>query len=181
MVATSRAPQTTMTKPTGNTRRLWIAAGVCGFLAIFVLQFALTASRNSITWDEDDHIFAGYMSWKHGDFGLNPEHPPLVKLVAAVPLLHLPLKVPTIRDRDFKVEAFLDGKDFIFKNDANTLVFRARMAACLFSLLLVVLVFLAAKEMFGTGAAFITLGLLVFDPTFLAHGAVVGTDISDMK
>jgi hypothetical protein len=39
--------------------------------------------RNSFTWDEDDHIYSGYMSWKHGDFGLNPEHPPLVKLIAA--------------------------------------------------------------------------------------------------
>jgi hypothetical protein len=28
-----------------------------------------------VTWDEDDHICAGYMWWKHGDFGLKPEHP----------------------------------------------------------------------------------------------------------
>jgi hypothetical protein len=132
--------------------------------------------RNSITWDEDDHIYAGYMSWKHADFGLNPEHPPLVKLVAAIPLLNMPLRLPVLQDRSFKQEAFLGGKDFLFKNDANTMLFRARMAVSLFTLLLALLVFLAAQEMFGTGAGFIALALLVFDPNLLAHGAVVGTD-----
>ena len=38
------------------------------------------------------------------------------------------------------------------------------------------LVFLGAKEMFGTGAAFVALTLLTFDPNLLAHGAVVTTD-----
>ncbi len=64
-------------------RRTQIALGVVALLAVLLLQLALSANRNSITWDEDDHIYAGYMSWKDGDFGLNPEHPPLVKLVAA--------------------------------------------------------------------------------------------------
>lgn len=117
------------------------------------------------------------MSWKYGDFGLNPEHPPLVKLVAALPLLHMPLKMPLLQDRMFKQEAFLGGKDFFFKNDANAMLFRARMAVTFFTLLLALLVFLAAQEMFGTVAAFIALALLVFDPNLLAHGALVGTDV----
>jgi 4-amino-4-deoxy-L-arabinose transferase-like glycosyltransferase len=117
------------------------------------------------------------MSWKHADFGLNPEHPPLVKLVAALPLLDMPIKMPVLQNRFFKLEAFLGGKDFFFKNDANAMLFRARMAVTFCTLLLALLVFLAAQEMFGTVAAFIALGLLVFDPNLLAHGAVVGTDV----
>src|SRR6516165_10005221 len=117
-----------MTDPNRKTRT-WVVAVVAAFLTILVLQFALTSNANSITWDEDDHIYAGYMSWKHGDFGLNPEHPPLVKLLAAVPLLGMPLQMPPQHDRFFKIEAFLNGKDFLFKNDANTMLWRARMAA----------------------------------------------------
>jgi tetratricopeptide (TPR) repeat protein len=117
------------------------------------------------------------MSLKHGDFGLNPEHPPLVKMLAALPLLDLPLKMPALQGRFFKHEAFLGGKDFIFKNNAEQILFRARMAASLLTLLLVLLVFLATREMFGTGAGFIAMALLAFDPNLLAHGAVVGTDI----
>src|SRR4051794_36762269 len=103
------------------------------------------------------------MSLKHADFGLNPEHPPLVKMLAAIPLLPLNLHMPVLQGRYFKHEAFLGGKDFIFKNDFNQIIFRARVAASLLTVLLVFLVFLAAQEMFGTGAGFIALGLLVFD------------------
>ncbi|HME36274.1 MAG TPA: glycosyltransferase family 39 protein, partial [Candidatus Sulfotelmatobacter sp.] len=140
------------------------------------MQLALSVRQESITWDEDDHLYAGYMSWKAGDFGLNPEHPPLVKLLAALPVLPMQVKVPPLQGRNFKIEAFLNGKDFLFKNDANTMLFRARMAASLLTVLLAVLVFFAAREMFGTGAAFLALTLIVFDPNLLAHGALVTTD-----
>jgi hypothetical protein len=167
-----------VTEKSANSLSRWQLPIVLCFLAVLTLQYALTARANSITWDEDDHIYAGYMSWKHGDFGLNPEHPPLLKLLATAPLLHLPLKMPALQNRFFKLEAFLGGKEFLFQNDANAILFRARMAASLLSLLLMVLVFLATREMFGRVAAVIALGLLAFDPTVLAHGAVVGTDMA---
>ena len=160
-----------------QTRRPWIAVGVAALLAVLLVQLVFSVRRNSITWDEDDHIYAGYMSWKHADYGINPEHPPLVKAVAAIPLLNMQLKMPPVQARNFKIEAFLDGKDFLFKNDADAILFRARMGAAIFTLLAVLLVFLAAREMFGLVAAFIALGLLVFDPSLVAHGAVVGTDV----
>jgi hypothetical protein len=52
------------------------------FWPSLILQLARGAGQNSITWGEDHHICAGYISWWHSDLGLNPEHPPLVKLVA---------------------------------------------------------------------------------------------------
>jgi len=160
-----------------SSNHKWVAAAVAALLVVLFVQLAFIADRNSITWDEDDHIYAGYMSLKHGDFGLNPEHPPLVKMLAAVPLLPMELKMPPLQGRSFKIEAFLNGKDFIFKNDFNKMIWRARVAASLLTVLLVLLIFLATQEMFGTGAAFIALTLMVFDPNLLAHGAVVATDI----
>jgi 4-amino-4-deoxy-L-arabinose transferase-like glycosyltransferase len=162
-------------RESGNSRA-FVVAGVVGLLAILVLQLALSIRQESITWDEDDHLYAGYMSWKTGDFGLNPEHPPMVKMLAALPLLSMDLKVPPLQGREFKHEAFLNGKEFVFGNDADTLLFRARMAASLLTVLLAVLVFCAAQEMFGLAAAFFALTLLVFDPNLLAHGALVTTD-----
>ena len=81
-----------------------------------------------------------------------------------------------MEDRYFKEDAFLGGKDFLYQNDADMILFRTRMAAATLTLLLALLVFLATKEMFGTGAAFIALALLAFDPNLLAHGALVTTD-----
>jgi 4-amino-4-deoxy-L-arabinose transferase-like glycosyltransferase len=150
--------------------------GVCSGLSILLLQLVLTIRTESITWDEDDHLYAGYMSVKTADFGLNPEHPPLVKMLAALPILHMPLRMPALQNREFKHEAFLGGKEFLFKNDADTMLFRARMAASSLTLLLALLVFLAGQEMFGTAAGFVALVILVFDPNQLAHGAFVTTD-----
>lgn len=163
-----------MTQSRGT--RAAVLSGVVALLAVLILQLALSIRQESITWDEDDHIYAGYMSWKTGDFGLNPEHPPLVKMLAALPLLSMDLKVPPLQGREFKHEAFLNGKDFVFNNDADKLLFHARMAASILTVLLAVLVFCAAREMFGTAAAFVALTLLVFDPNLLAHGAFITTD-----
>ena len=154
---------------------MWMVAAVAGFILIFAIHLALISRANTITWDEPDHIYSGYMSWR-GDFGLNPEHPPLVKFVAALPLLPMQLNVPEMQDRPYRLQAVLGGRDFIFHNDADKIVFRAQMAASIFTLLLLVIAFLAAREMFNTTAGFLALGLLVFDPTLLAHGALVTTD-----
>jgi 4-amino-4-deoxy-L-arabinose transferase-like glycosyltransferase len=100
-----------------------------------------------------------------------------VKLVATLPMLHMQLKRPQLQQRNFKIEAYLDGKDLLFKNNANQILLQVRLAAAFFTLLLALLVFCAGKEMFGTAAGFIALALLVFDPNILAHGAVVTTDV----
>jgi hypothetical protein len=149
---------------------------VIALLALLVVQLARFVSRQSQTWDEGDHLYAGYRSLTHADYGLNPEHPPLAKMVAALPLLGMDLRVPPLQDRYFKHEAFLGGRDFVFGNDADAVLFRARMSAAMLTVLLALLAFLIAREMFGARAGFIALVLLVFDPNLIAHGALVTTD-----
>jgi len=137
----------------------------------------MVASRISQTWDEGAHIYSGYSYWKRGDFGMNPEHPPLVKLLATVPLMNLPLRTPELQNRNFKFEEFLGGRDFLYRNNADRILFRTRMAASLITLLLGLLIFLAGRELFGTAAGLIALAFFAFDPNFLAHGALVTTDV----
>src|SRR5436190_4276791 len=144
--------------------RAVIAAGVVCLLCILSLQLFLSIRQESQTWDEANHIYAGYKSWTDADFGLNPEHPPMVKLLATIPLLSAPLTKPKLEDRFFKEDAFLGGKQFLYQNNADDVLLRTRLAAATFTILLALIVFLGTKEMFGTGAAFIALALLVFDP-----------------
>lgn len=151
--------------------------GVTLLLAVMATELALSARRQSQTFDEGVHIFAGYRYWKNFDFGANPEHPPLVKLLAALPLLRLPLRTPTIPDADFKMVEYRTGRDFLYGNDANSILWRARMAAAVLTFCLGLAVFLLANSMWGAGPAFLALTLFVFEPNFLAHGALVTTDI----
>ena len=157
-------------------RPAWVAAIVVCLLAALVAQLAFSIRQESQTWDEGDHIFAGYMQWKRGDFGLNPEHPPLVKFLATAPLLAMRLWVPEVQNRDFKHEAFLDGREFVARNGPDNLLFTVRMPVALLTVLLALLVFFAAREMFGPVAGLLALAIVAFDPTILAHGALVTTD-----
>jgi len=95
----------------------WVSCAVILLLAIQAAQVVFMIHRESLTWDEDDHMFAGYMMWKAGDYGLNPEHPPLVKLLATLPLLGEKLWIPPSTGREFKAEAYLNGRDWLARND----------------------------------------------------------------
>jgi hypothetical protein len=162
-----------------NFKKHWAWIVVALLLAVQAAQVVRIVQRESLTWDEDDHMFAGYMMWHTGDYGLNPEHPPLVKLLATLPLLGDTLWVPPLQGREFKSEAYLDGRDWLIRNDgaSQRLVLRMRLAAGLLALGLSLVIFVAAREWFGTGAALIALTLAVFEPNLLAHSALVTTDI----
>lgn len=160
-----------------NRGRTTIVSIAVALLFVLICQLAYTSRANSVTWDEAHHLFDGYTIWTQHDYGLNPEVPPLVKLVAAAPLLRMHLVVPPLQGRSEQTEAFLDGKDFLFQNDADKLLFCARMAVSLFMIALAACVFFAAYEMFGPVAGLLAPAFLVFDPNFLAHGALVTTDV----
>jgi hypothetical protein len=153
------------------------SAALCLLLAVLSLQLFFSVRRESQTWDEGNHIFAGYQSWTHADYGLNPEHPPLLKMLATAPLLWSQPKSPVLEERFFKEDAFLRGKEFLYQNDPDKILARTRTAAAILTLLTALVVFLGAREMFGTGAAFIALTLVAFDPNLLAHGALITTDV----
>ena len=61
----------------------WLLA-FCGIFSFLALAFARSAAP---TFDENTHLGAGYAYWQWQDFRLNPEHPPLLKRWAAVPLV----------------------------------------------------------------------------------------------
>src|SRR5579859_3007852 len=136
---------------------VWSLAG--GLIILQIILVAIIVHGESLTFDEGDHIFAGYMMWHTGDYGLNTEHPPLVKLVATLPLLQEKLWVPPLQHRWFKSEAYRGGRDFLERNDdsGHHLLFRVRLAAGLFAVGLSVTVFLLGSELFGEAAGLLAL------------------------
>jgi hypothetical protein len=163
--------------PKLSGRVLW--GIVAGLIAVQMLLTVLVIHRESPTFDEGNHAFAGYMMWHTGDYGLNPEHPPLVKLLAALPTLGRTLWVPELQNREFKVESYVDGGEWLARNDGdrNQLVFQMRLAAGLLVPIFSLVVFLVARESFGDWAGLAALALIAFDPNVLAHSALVTTDI----
>lgn len=156
----------------------WVAVGVVVLIIIFCIELLLPARHQSQAIDEACHIYSGYRYWTKADFGMNPEHPPLVKLLAALPLLRMHLNVPQPPQAFFKNSEFLGGSEFLYSNDADAILFRSRVAVSLLAIALALLVFAASYEMFGARAAFIALLLCIFEPNIVAHGAFVTTDVA---
>ncbi len=140
-------------------------------------ELLLSVRHQSRTVDEAAHLYAGYEHWTMHDFGVNPEHPPLVKLVAAAPLLGMHLQQPHPPNPLFMAEEYIGGAQLLGMNDGEQLLGRARTAVIVFPLLLGLLVFLATYEMFGPLPGLLALSLFCFEPTVLAHGALVTTDM----
>jgi hypothetical protein len=57
------------------------------FCAIFAASVISFARNSSATFDEIGHLSAGYAYLRWHDYRMNPEHPPLVKKLSALPLL----------------------------------------------------------------------------------------------
>jgi hypothetical protein len=165
-------------------RRLGAKGAVWILLIFLLVETGLSTRRQSVGWDEGDHIFAGYMNWKQGAYYLNPEHPPLVKLVATLPLLALDLKTAPAQGRYFKSEAYFGGRELLFRNapqyggkyDAGSLMFRIHMATLIFALGMAWMLFVAGQEMFGSQAGLAAMALYVLDPSVLAQAPFVATD-----
>ncbi|HLI63326.1 MAG TPA: glycosyltransferase family 39 protein [Terriglobales bacterium] len=154
---------------------------VLGTLIVMMLaQLWTSVVQLSITSDEIDHLHAAYRYWQCNDFGWNPEHPPLVKIVAGLPLqfLHINDPIPQACGMpDRKDTDFIVGHAFAFANPERMLT-AARFAASLFSVLLLLSVWFFARKLFGLPVAAIAGVLIAFDPNILAHGALVTTDVA---
>src|SRR5580700_8923033 len=116
--------------------RLTYRAIVIVLLAILAVELFMSTRQESQVFDESTHLFAGFEYWKHADFGRNPEHPPLVKLLASIPLLSMGLKEPpSLPIPFFKAQDLFNGVQLLYSSDAdaNTILFRGRLVIMLFT------------------------------------------------
>ena len=141
---------------------------------------AIAISRKTLTNDELVHIPAGYYYWTTGDFRFNSEHPPLVKMWAALPLLLLSRPdalppdagVPQQRWDFYGLFWQQRAADFV------RLAFWPRIMMIPIAVALGFLIFLYARKLFGATAGLFALALYCLEPTMLAHGRMVHTDVA---
>lgn len=155
---------------------------VAALLALLVLSAALSwgsARTESLTLDEPVHLTAGMSYLVTGDFRLNPEHPLLAKVWAALPLLvvsHSPFGPGSAGFADG--DALKSAQDWLGKQNDGASLGRVPRAA----MLLLTTAFLAAvaftiHRLFGPGPALLGLLVAALDPAILSHGHYVTTDV----
>lgn len=131
--------------------------------------------------DELAHIPAGYSYLSQQDYRINPEHPPLIKDLSALPLLFIQPNFPTdIKPWQEDINGQWDlGAHFLYRsdNDADKLIFWSRIPMVMMMLVLGFSVFKWTRELFGSKTAVFALFLYVFSPTIITHGRFVTTDL----
>ena len=165
-------------------------AGVVGLTTVLAIA---SVWDDSVIVDEVPHIGAGYSYLVKKDMRLNPEHPPLAKDLAAIPLLFLNLNQEAFTTRFWQADVngqWEFGRYLMFNsgppsreasdgqgNDADQIKHWAKLPMLLFFILSAALVFAWANRLYGRAGAMIALTLFSFSPTVIAHWRFVTTDM----
>jgi len=145
------------------------------------------ARRQSVTFDELAHTAAGVSYLQKLDMRMNEEHPPLAKLVAALPLVlrgahtdytHLSW---TFSEKIFHqyLAEWVFGHWFLMRwNDPYSTLLWARVPMLLLTLLLGFVLYLYGSRIGGPRGGLLCLSAFATMPAFLAFGPLVLTDVA---
>ena len=156
----------------------WALALIC--IASFSLMLSAARTDSAID-DELAHIPAGYGYVHELSYDLNPEHPPLVKALAMLPVLFLNPTFPT-KSAAWTTEINGEwdmGTQFLYEsgNNANQIIQTARIFPILITILLTLFTYLLAQGLMGSWWALLPATLVAFSPTVLGQGHYVTTDV----
>jgi hypothetical protein len=98
-------------------------------------------------------------------------HPPLGRVLGALPLLALPLRQPPSGN------VWLTLGTVLWDNPPSTVLLHARMVVIALTLLFGAWLSWWTRREFGAPVALLALFLFVFDPNIIAHGHIVTTDL----
>lgn len=151
-----------------------------GLLLVHSSMLAYNARWMSPTLDEPAHIVAGLSHWKFGHFSLYRVNPPLVRMVAALPIMASGYKFDFPERSsiwDGRHEFHL-GEQFVAENGRRTLWLTviARWACIPFSLLGATLCYFWGKDLYGIKAGLLACTLWCFSPMVLGHAALLTPD-----
>jgi hypothetical protein len=157
----------------------WIVRAVWAVLTVHAGLLAWGAWIHSPGWDEWGHLPAGISHWHLGQFDLYRVNPPLVRMVAAVPVLFCgpdiewpgmsgPLSRPEWAAARSMVQTHGEGLFWWF-----TL---ARWACIPFSLLGAWICFRWARDLYGPAAGLTAAMLWCFSPLVLGHAQMITPD-----
>src|SRR4030095_5789751 len=152
--------------------------GAIFLLLLFVGQGISFIRANSQTIDEAMHLAAGYSYLAKGDFRIEPQNPPLIKELLALPLVgyRLPFRPDPQHWRDG--DGYLIGRDLLYKSppSADQILAFSRFPNLLLGAVLVALTGWWAYRLWGNRAAILAIALASLEPNLVAHSSLITTD-----
>jgi hypothetical protein len=182
MFKTMRADSAVLRAGRHFVQKHWARLIVLALLAVMAANLFAVIKRKTITSDEIVHIPAGYYHLVAATYTLNNEHPPLVKMWAALPLLFLQPNEPRLAepgDNNSYARTHAADGEFWTANagEFETISFWTRVPMIVLTVLLGWLIFIFTKELSNPRAGVLAAALYSLEPTVLAHGRIVHTDL----
>ncbi len=155
---------------------------VLGIILLAALFFGLSASAglgDAQTSDEAVHLAAGFSFLKTGDRRMNPEHPPLAKVLSAIPLLFTDAGLPLDHSSWREAREWGFGARFLYRNTLHpdTLLALGRAPIVVLGTLLIVLVGVWARRLYGPWGGLLAAAVAALEPNLLAHSHYVTNDV----
>ncbi|MBI2609573.1 glycosyltransferase family 39 protein [Candidatus Giovannonibacteria bacterium] len=156
-------------------------------LTMLVVMFVLLVSstlNDTATFDEIAHIGAGFTYLQLKDSRLNPEHPPLMKDIAAIGLLFLNLNYehpqPFWNAPDVNERQWVNGNYLLYGsgNNPDQILIWSRLPIMILAIIFGWLLYLWVQSLYGSRVSILVLTFYAFSPTFLAHSRYVTTDLA---
>lgn len=146
---------------------------------LFVLLAAASARHKSLTWDEPTFITTGYTYLDKSDFRLNPEAPPLLQELVALPIVHGEFVPPDYAHEGWEKRAQVAfARDHTIRNADRIEAFAwwARFPTWILGACLIIGGAAWCAQMAGPTSALVFGLLAAVSPNLLAHGRLATTD-----
>jgi hypothetical protein len=164
-----------------NRYKFELMAGA--ILLVMTANLVSVLSRKSVTTDEIVLSPSAYYHWVDNDVHLIGQHPPLCKLLAGLPLLFIqpnewkpekidPAGAPDQHEWGYVQHFWQDNREKF-----EAICWWARLPMIGLTLALGALLFVFTRDLLGPRVATLAVALFAIEPTILAHGRIVQTDI----
>jgi 4-amino-4-deoxy-L-arabinose transferase-like glycosyltransferase len=151
---------------------------VAFLLLLHVCASLWSASRESATYDEVEHIGPGYARLVLHDYRLTPIAAPLMPMLAGLAVSRIHPRLP-VEDPSWEAgNGWGFGYRFLYgQGEARRLLWLARLPFVALSAALGLAIFLWGKQLWGNACAFGALSLYAINPELLAHSHYANLDI----
>ncbi|MDX3456422.1 phospholipid carrier-dependent glycosyltransferase [Streptomyces sp. ME02-8801-2C] len=159
----------------GRHRRLLVPLAVAVLLLQMAVAMITTAVEQTPTIDEPVYVGTAAVYLHEHSLRLNPEHPPLGKLIIAAGVA---VAGPHF-DRGYDGDQSHVGRHLLYEsgNDPWRLMLWARLPVIALTLLFGLVVFVFGRELAGGVGGLGALALYAFSPDVVAHGSLATLDV----
>lgn len=151
-------------------------------LSIHLCHLVYLASTNSPIMNEPAQLIGGLNTWELGRFDLYRENPPLLRTLAAIPVLTLPYQEDWDRATEYPGArpVYLIAQRFVGRHGRWVFdyIHAARLACIPFAVIGLLATAFWSRELFGNVASLLSATLWCFCPMILGHGHLIMTDVS---